>query len=109
VLGICRPMGRLFLCAGLFLAMAIRGFGAAPSTTTVSDVIYRADGTAAKGTVLINWGFDNDRNLIGRFGTRVITLPRLSRVQTYFLRLYDSSSPANYSEFSTAIHVNYPL
>ena len=75
----------------------------------MSDVIYRADGTPAKGTLLISWGLDNDRNLIGRFGTRVVTLPRLSRVQNYFLRQYDASSPANYSEFSTAIYIDYPL
>ena len=55
------------------------------------------------------WGGDNDRNLIGRFGTRLITLPRFSRVQNYFLRQYDASSPANYSEFSTSIYVDYPL
>ena len=55
------------------------------------------------------FGTENDRNLIGRFGTRVITLPRLSRVQTYFLRQYDASLPPLYSEFSTAIFVDYPL
>jgi hypothetical protein len=55
------------------------------------------------------WGPDNDRNLIGRFGTRVIAVPRLSRVQDYFLREYDASSPPIYSGFSTAIHVDYPL
>jgi len=103
-----RPLGRLFLCTVLVLAL-VAASNAAPQTTTVADVIYRADGTPAKGTLLISWGGDNDRNLIGRFGTRLITLPRLSRVQNYFLRQYDASSPANYSEFSTAIYVDYPL
>ena len=55
------------------------------------------------------WGLDNDRNLLGRFGTRIIELSRYSRVQTYFLRLYDNSAPPNYSAFSTAIHIDYPL
>jgi len=55
------------------------------------------------------WGFENDRNLLGRFGTRVIELPRFSRIQTYFVRLYDNSNPPNYSAFSTVIHIDYPL
>ena len=49
-----RPLGRLFLCAAI-LAAAAAGYGASPVTTTVSDVIYRADGTPAKGTLLISW------------------------------------------------------
>ena len=106
---ICRPTGRLFLCAGLFLGMVIAAWGATPATTTVSDVIYRADGTVARGTLLISWGFENDRNLLGRFGTRVIELPRFSRVQTYFVRLYDNATPPSYSAFSTVIHIDYPL
>ncbi len=91
------------------MAMVATGYGAAPSTTTVSDVIYQADGTPAKGTLLISWGPENNRNLIGRYGTRVITVPRLSRVQDCFLRQYDTSSPPNYSEFSAVMHVDYPL
>jgi hypothetical protein len=55
------------------------------------------------------WGQDNDRNLIGRFATRVTILPRLSRTQNYFLRQYDACTPPNYSKFSTAIFVDYPL
>jgi hypothetical protein len=48
-----------------------------------------------------------DRNLIGRFQTRSITVPRLSRVQTYCIRQYDAAG--NYSTFSTQLHVDYPL
>jgi len=55
------------------------------------------------------WGQDNDRNLIGRFGTRSFTLPRWARVQDYFLRQYDNSNPAKYSRYSTALHIDYPL
>ena len=51
---LCRPLGRLFLCALMVLAFAT-GSSAAPATTTVSDVIYRGDGTPAKGTLLISW------------------------------------------------------
>lgn len=48
-----------------------------------------------------------DRNLIGRFQTRSITVPRLSRVQTYCIRQYDAAG--KYSSCSTQLHVDYPL
>ncbi len=52
-----RPLGRLFhwfvLVAVLGLMPQVRAAG--PGTTTVVDVIYRADGTPAQGTLLITW------------------------------------------------------
>lgn len=54
------------------------------------------------------FGSSNDRNLLGRFTTQTFTVPRLARTQTYFLRLYDSSSPPRYSRYSAALHVDYP-
>lgn len=55
------------------------------------------------------WGQANDRNLLGRFNTETFNLARLAQTQTYFLRLYDSSSPPKYSRYSAALHVDYPL
>lgn len=55
------------------------------------------------------WGQDNDRNLVGRFATQTFTAVRLSRVQGYFLRQYDSSNPPKYSRYSAALHIDYPL
>jgi hypothetical protein len=55
------------------------------------------------------WGQANDRNLLGRFSTQTFSLPRLARTQNYFLRLYDNSSPARYSRYSAALHLDYPL
>jgi hypothetical protein len=55
------------------------------------------------------WGTDNDRNLVGRFATQTFTVPRLTRVQTYFMQQYDGSAPPKYSRFSAALHVDYPL
>ena len=55
------------------------------------------------------WGMENDRNLAGRFATRVFTLPRLSRIQDYYVRPYDASSPPNYSRHSVLLHVDWPL
>lgn len=55
------------------------------------------------------WGQANDRNLLGRFSTQAFSLPRLARTQSYFLRLYDGSSPPRYSRYAAALHVDYPL
>jgi hypothetical protein len=99
-------LGRLFCCL-LMLGMA--AFAADPSKTTISDVIYRADGTPASGTLLISWGVANNRNLIGRFTTPVLTLARLSRVQDFYIRAYDASAPPLYSRDSALLHVDYPF
>jgi hypothetical protein len=55
------------------------------------------------------WGLSDSGNLAGRFATETFTLPRLERVQTYYLRQYDGSSPAKYSRYSMLLHVDYPL
>jgi hypothetical protein len=55
------------------------------------------------------WGQANERNLLGRFDTQTFSLARLAKTETYFLRLYDSSSPPRYSRYSAALHVDYPL
>ena len=50
-----RPWGRLFY----LLAFVVWSLGAlraqSPTTTTISDVVYRGDGTLAGGTLLISW------------------------------------------------------
>jgi hypothetical protein len=55
------------------------------------------------------WGVSNDRNLLGRFSAPTFTLPRMAQTQNYFLRLYDTSSPPQYSRYAAALHVDYPL
>ncbi len=55
------------------------------------------------------WGPSGSGNLAGRFTTQTFTLPRLERVQNYYLRQYDGSSPAKYSRYSILLHVDYPL
>lgn len=54
------------------------------------------------------WGQANGRNLLGRFNSQTFSLARLAQTQTYFLRLYDSSSPPKYSRYASALHVDYP-
>ncbi len=55
------------------------------------------------------WGVSNDRNLLGRFSTETFNLARLAETQTYFMRLYNSASPPQYSRYAAALHVAYPL
>jgi hypothetical protein len=55
------------------------------------------------------WGQNNDQNLAGRFTTQTFTLPRLGRVEDYFLRQYDGSTPPKYSRYTAALHIDYPL
>jgi hypothetical protein len=54
------------------------------------------------------WGPYNDQNLAGRFTSQNFTVPRLAKVQDYFLRQFDASNPPKYSRFSTALHIDYP-
>lgn len=54
------------------------------------------------------WGAGSFGNLAGRFTTRTFNLPRLSRVQGYYLRQYDASSPVKYSRDSALLYVDYP-
>ena len=48
-----RLMGRLFYWL-LTLSLLSATLHATPATTTISDVIYRADGTPARGALLIS-------------------------------------------------------
>ncbi len=59
-----RPTGRLccwVLMAGMVCGFGVLAWGAAPSPqsgpamTTVADTVYRADGTAAQGTMIVTW------------------------------------------------------
>ncbi len=82
------------------------------SSTTVEVDVGMAMGSAHAVEVRAHdygWGASNDRNLLGRFSTQTFSLPRLARTQNYFLRLYDQSSPPQYSRYAAALHVDYPL
>jgi hypothetical protein len=50
---LCRPLRRFFLCALVLLAEL--GLAQTVPMTTVQDTVYRADGSAAQGTLLISW------------------------------------------------------
>ena len=94
-----RPLGRLFYLLLSALMALVSSQAQAPATTTISEV-RRSD---------FGWGPDNDRNLVGRFSMQTFTAARLSRVQDYFLRQYDSSNPPKYSRYTAALHIGYPV
>src|SRR5437868_2031295 len=48
-----RRTGRLFCWLLVITAMSARG--STPAMTTINDVLYRADGSPAQGTLLISW------------------------------------------------------
>jgi hypothetical protein len=50
-----RPWGRLFYLLAFVVVGLTASWAQTPSTTTISDVVYRADGTLAGGTLLISW------------------------------------------------------
>ena len=50
-----------------------------------------------------------DPNLVMRATTPTMTLSRISANDRFYIRMYDGSSPPNYSEFSTALFINLPL
>ncbi len=70
-----RPLGRLFYLL-LTLGLTLAGAQAqGPTTTTVSDVVYRADGTPAAGTLLISWpAFSTGSGQAVAAGTTSVTL-----------------------------------
>src|SRR5579871_5208457 len=71
-----RPIGRFF-CAIflLIIAAAVPARPATPATTTVSDIVYRADGTPAGGTLTISWPafntYDNKAVAAGTFSVDI--------------------------------------
>jgi hypothetical protein len=52
----CRLQGRLFCCLiSIFLCVSVARAYSGPTLTTVNDVVYRADGSTATGTLVISW------------------------------------------------------
>jgi hypothetical protein len=50
-----------------------------------------------------------DPSLVVRGSQSNITFSRVSASDRFYIRMYDGSTPPNYSEFSTALFINLPL
>ncbi len=48
-------------------------------------------------------------DLVLRSPVSNFTIPRQAAMERYYIRMYDGSTPPNYSRFSTAVFVNLPL
>ncbi len=51
----------------------------------------------------------NDPWLVARATTSSITWARENAADRFYIRMYDGSTPPNYSEFSAALFINLPL
>ena len=72
-----RPLGRLFylLLSVLGLVVLAQAAGSGPAMTTISDVVYRADGMPATGTLLLSWPtFSTAGGQAVAAGTKSVTL-----------------------------------
>lgn len=57
-----------------------------------------------------NFGADVDTaDLVLRSPVRSFSIPRASQVEQFYVRMYDASTPALYSRFSSAVFVDVPL
>ncbi len=50
-----------------------------------------------------------DPTLVMRGSQQTLTFSRVSAADRFYIRMYDSSTPPNYSEFSAAVFINLPL
>jgi hypothetical protein len=50
-----------------------------------------------------------DPTLVMRGSSSSLTFSRVSAADRFYIRMYDGSTPPNYSEFSTALFINLPL
>jgi hypothetical protein len=50
-----------------------------------------------------------DPTLVMRGSQQTLTFSRVSAADRFYIRMYDGSTPPNYSEFSAAVFVNLPL
>jgi len=109
------PLPVAFTTSGPSSAMYLPALTAARVTDVIATEITVDAGTAPPtgGGIEVRrtdggWGPTSDGNLVGRYTSQSIELPRLSRIQEYLLRQYDGSSPTKYSRQSALVHVDYP-
>ena len=122
----CRPMGRLFYWLLPMILISAWLPAQTPALTTVTDVVYRADGSPAGGTLLISWpefstaagqavAAGKNSVVLGAGGALSVQLvPNIGATPagtfyTVVYQLNDASVPPRYSRVSASLHVDYPL
>ena len=87
---------------------------------TVTAITATAVSVAAGATAPTGGGFEvrrrdfafgpgNDPDLVIRSVAPNFDIPRATEADRFYVRLYDDSTPPNYSEFSVGLFVNLPL
>jgi hypothetical protein len=90
------------------------------ASLSVTGVSGSAIQLSANATLPANGGFEVRRrdwafgpgtnsDLVLRSPVANFTIPREAAMEQYFIRLYDGSTPPNYSRFSSAVFVNVAL
>ncbi len=98
------------------LASALQSLSGLSVAAATSSVLSLSMGVSAP----VNGGFEvrrrdntfgpgDDSDLVVRFATESVDLPRAAAVEQYYLRMYDGSNPPNYSLLSAAVFVNLPI
>jgi hypothetical protein len=104
---------KLALAGGAWIVLTVAGWAAAPAMNTVSDTVYRADGTVSSGTLLISWpafttadskpvAAGNLSVAIGADGKVSIPLAPNAGASpdgTYYRVVFQSSDGASHTEF----------
>jgi hypothetical protein len=118
--------GGFSTCCHFCWCCRARPWSQRPATTTISDFVYRADGSLAGGTLLISWPtFSTSTGQSVAAGRKCVTLgpggvlsvalvPNTSATpsDTFYTVVYqldDNSTPPKYSRYTTALHLKYPL
>jgi hypothetical protein len=112
---LAEPLATVFTVTGPSSSLYLPSLTAAQVTDIIATEITIDAGTAPPpgGGIEVRrsdggWGAGSNGNLAGRFATQSFVLPRLSRVQDYYLRQYDTSNPPKYSRYSMLLHIDYP-
>jgi hypothetical protein len=109
------PLGTVFTVTGPSSSLYLPALTAAQVTNVIAtEITIDAGATPPPGGGIEvrrsdgGWGPGDNGNLAGRFQTQSFVVPRLSRVQDYYVRQYDASNPPKYSRYTALLHVDYP-
>jgi hypothetical protein len=109
------PLATVFTVTSPSSSLYLAALTAAQVTDIIATEVTIDAGTTppAGGGIEVRWsdggwGSGSNGNLAGRFSSRSFIVPRLSRIQDYYLRQYDASNPPKYSRYSILLHIDYP-
>ncbi len=112
---LAEPLTTVFTVTGPSSSLYLSSLTAAQVTNIIATEIGIDAGTAPPpgGGIEVRrseggWGPGSNGNLVGRFASQAFTLPRLSRIQDYYLRQYDASNPPKFSRYAMLLHIDYP-